>query len=98
MMAADFHQETAGPRANPTASASGRQAQLTRVYDCYYLNRHLEVLSHEKIQCADDQSAASEARDRLGRRSCAGIEVWERGRMITQLLRRIEPWRRFESR
>ena len=91
MMAADFHQDAPGPRANPSASASGREARLTKVYDCYFLNRHLEVLSHEKIQCADDQSAASEARDRLGRRSCAGIEIWERGRMIAQLLRRSGP-------
>ena len=91
MMAAKIHQDAPGPLAISAASEGGAGAEAAKIYDCYFLNRHLEVLSHEKIQCADDQSAASEARDRLGRRSCAGIEIWERGRMIAQLLRRSGP-------
>ena len=60
-----------------------------KVYDCYFINRSLRVLSQEKIQCTGDGAAMSTAADLLNRHTCSGIEVWRRGRCVGQLLREV---------
>jgi hypothetical protein len=58
-----------------------------KTYSCYFIDRTLRVLAHEKVPCADDRAAVSAASDMLSQRTCAGIEVWDRERCVAQLLR-----------
>jgi hypothetical protein len=65
----------------------GTGAQIMKTYSCYFIDRTLRVLAHEKVPCADDRAAVSVASDMLNQRTCAGIEVWDRERCVAQLLR-----------
>jgi hypothetical protein len=58
-----------------------------KTYSCYFIDRTLRVLTHENVQCADDKAAVSTASNMLNHRTCAGLEVWEGGRCVAQLLR-----------
>ncbi len=59
-----------------------------KTYNCYFIDRMLRVLTHENVQCPDDEAAVSVASNMLSHRTCAGLEVWERGRCVAQLLRK----------
>ena len=58
-----------------------------KTYCCYFIDRTLRSMRHENVQCADDQAALEVARQLFARTSCAGIEVWDQGRYVAQLLR-----------
>jgi len=58
-----------------------------KTYSCFFIDRTLKVLTHENIPCANDQAAVSTASDMLSQRTCAGIEIWDQGRCVAQLLR-----------
>jgi hypothetical protein len=58
-----------------------------KTYSCYFIDRTLQVLTHENVPCADDKAAVSAASEMLNRRTCAGIEIWDRQRCVAQLLR-----------
>jgi len=58
-----------------------------RTYSCYFIDRNLRPLKSDKIECDDDNAAVVAAEKLLSQRTCAGIEVWDRGRYVAQLLR-----------
>jgi len=58
-----------------------------KTYNCYFIDRNLRPLRSENLECDDDSKAVLAAEMLLKQRSCAGIEVWDRGRYVAQLLR-----------
>ena len=58
-----------------------------KTYSCYFIDRNLRPLNSEKLECDDDDAAVLAAEKLLNQRACAGIEVWDRGRYVAQLLR-----------
>lgn len=61
-----------------------------KTYSCYFIDRSFRVLTHENVHCPDDGAAVSAASIMLSKRTCAGFEVWERGRCVAQVLRNPE--------
>lgn len=59
-----------------------------KTYNCYFIDRNLRPLKSENLECDDDRTAVQAAASLLKHRSCAGIEVWDRGRYVAQLLRK----------
>ena len=60
-----------------------------KTYYCFFIDRTLRPLRYESVRCADDRAAVVVAGDLLKQGSCAGIEVWDRGRYVAQLLRDV---------
>ena len=68
---------------------TGGQVPVVKTYDCYFVDRTLRPLSYDKVRCVGDQAAMLAAGDLLGQRSCAGVEVWDRGRYVGRMLREM---------
>jgi hypothetical protein len=68
---------------------TGSQVSFLKTYDCYFIDRTLRPLSCDKVRCVGDQAAMLVAGDLLRRRSCSGVEVWDRGRYVGRLLREM---------
>jgi hypothetical protein len=67
-----------------------------KAYCCYLIDRTLRPVRHESVRCADDRSALAVAGTLLKQSSCAGVEVWDRGRCVDQLLRRSDVQERWD--
>jgi hypothetical protein len=75
------------PRMEHGGFQYGSQAHLAKTYHCWFIDRTLRPLSCVQVRCADDRAALLAAGDLLRQRTCSGIEVWDRGRCVGQLLR-----------
>lgn len=66
----------------PGAAGGRINGSMLRHYRFYRLNHRNQIVEADDGYCADDDEAWALAREHAAVRACAGVEIWNRDRLV----------------